>query len=444
MRQIRGTVRLLTAMLLLALPSELRAQVPGPASAGVATGDVAGSRPTFSWGAVPTATWYYLWVRDSTGADKLTQWYTAETLGCAAGPLCSVTLDLAMSQGLAEWWVQTWNASGFGPWSATRTVRVSSVQTGGTSAFFGSYAPANSTGITNTAAGAEIFTALTSGSQNVGVGYRALNAVTNGQQNVAVGVSALKSITTGSQNTALGSFALSATTNAVVNTAVGVDALYSNVTGSYNTAVGANALRYSTQDFNVGLGNYAGSQFTSGSSNIFLGYAAGSNLTGAASANILIGHPGTVGDNSTIRIGNGQGSAFISGVYASTVSSRVVYVDSNGRLGTLSSSRATKRNIRPLGDSSARLFDLRPVAFQYRSSPVGSRDIEYGLIAEEVAKAFPELVDRGTSGTPETVRYHLLTPLLLNELQKARADVDALMTELRELKARLASLEQRR
>jgi hypothetical protein len=38
-----------------------------------------------------------------------------------------------------------------------------------------------------------------------------------------------------------------------------------------------------------------------------------------------------------------------------------------------------------------------------------------------VAEVFPELVVHDAEGKPETVRYHLLSTLLLNELQKEHA-----------------------
>jgi hypothetical protein len=48
----------------------------------------------------------------------------------------------------------------------------------------------------------------------------------------------------------------------------------------------------------------------------------------------------------------------------------------------------------------------------------GDKPIQFGLVAEEVAEVFPELVVFNKDGTPETVKYQLLEPLLLNELQK--------------------------
>ncbi len=60
---------------------------------------------------------------------------------------------------------------------------------------------------------------------------------------------------------------------------------------------------------------------------------------------------------------------------------------------------------------------LRPVTFRYKAEPAtGSRPIEYGLIAEEVAEIYPELVVLDKDGQPSGVRYHVLPAMLLNEL----------------------------
>ena len=76
--------------------------------------------------------------------------------------------------------------------------------------------------------------------------------------------------------------------------------------------------------------------------------------------------------------------------------------------------------------------------------------MQYGLIAEEVAKVYPELVIRDGSGKIEGVRYDELAPMLLNEVQKQQAvvvtlaaqhEVDAVQLDTQA--AKIASLEQK-
>jgi hypothetical protein len=111
-----------------------------------------------------------------------------------------------------------------------------------------------------------------------------------------------------------------------------------------------------------------------------------------------------------------------------------------GQLGTISSSRRFKEDIRDMDNATERLMDLRPVLFRFKGREGPD---EYGLIAEEVAEVFPDLVVYDSEGKPETVRYHLLSTMLLNELHKEHERVDGLVSELAALTERLAAVEQR-
>ena len=72
-----------------------------------------------------------------------------------------------------------------------------------------------------------------------------------------------------------------------------------------------------------------------------------------------------------------------------------------------------------MNDSSHRLLELRPVTYHYKqASEDGSNPLEYGLIAEEVAKVYPDLVVYGADGKVETVQYQKLTPMLVNEVKR--------------------------
>jgi hypothetical protein len=189
----------------------------------------------------------------------------------------------------------------------------------------------------------------------------------------------------------------------------------------------------------MALGTIAASSFSSGSDNIAIGETAGFNWAGGNNGNIAIGNGGAPADSDTTRIGSGQARAFIAGVRGAATGNAdaiPVLVDSAGQLGTTSSSRRYKRDIRSLAGApeSRALARLRPVSFRYTEEHApGDQSTHYGLIAEEVEEVLPELVV-SEDGRPETVAYQELPPLLLAELQRQRSRFDR-------LKARVARLE---
>jgi hypothetical protein len=153
-------------------------------------------------------------------------------------------------------------------------------------------------------------------------------------------------------------------------------------------------------------------------------------LLTTGSHNIDIGNLGAAAESATIRIGNSnQTRAFTAGIRDVTTGSSdgiPVLIDSNGQIGTASSSRGAKDDIADMGETSAALIELRPVTFHYRSDsdPAGRR-LQYGLIAEEVAEVYPGLVATSRDGRSETVMYQFLAPMLLNEYQKQQRTLEA-------------------
>jgi Chaperone of endosialidase len=141
--------------------------------------------------------------------------------------------------------------------------------------------------------------------------------------------------------------------------------------------------------------------------------------------NIHIANAGTSADDALIGIGGTQTATFIAGIRGVTTGANdalAVLIDSNGQLGTTNSSRRVKTDIHDLADHSRALHQLRPVSFRYRSHPSDGPP-EYGLIAEEVAEIYPELVVLDKDGQPAGVRYHVLPAMLLNEVQKQHAQL---------------------
>jgi trimeric autotransporter adhesin len=115
-----------------------------------------------------------------------------------------------------------------------------------------------------------------------------------------------------------------------------------------------------------------------------------------------------------------QSAAFIAAVAGTNISGgTAIVVSGTGPLGVVSSSRRYKEIIQPMGDVSKRLYNLRPVTFRYKETNAdGTKPYQVGLIAEEVAEVLPQLVVYNSDGQPESVAYHLMPSMLLNELKK--------------------------
>jgi trimeric autotransporter adhesin len=316
----------------------------------------------------------------------------------------------------------------------------------------------NTTGGNNTASGANALFSNTTAGDNTATGYNALYFNTTGEENTASGAGSLYSNTTGYQNTASGYQALFSNTvgnhntvsgfealysntNGNSNTADGDLALYSNTTGYHNTASGSNALFSNTTGImNVAFGLEALYSNTTGSNNIAVGTNAGYHLT-LGSNNIDIGNQGVAGESGTVRIGTAGThiATYIAGIENAKVTGAAVYVTSSGQLGVLASSERYKTAIAPMGANTKKLQQLRPVTFHLMSDSSGTR--QYGLIAEEVNKVFPELVIRDDAGNIQGVRYDELAPMLLNEVQKQQQLISVQAAKIASLERQLAGIQ---
>jgi hypothetical protein len=207
-----------------------------------------------------------------------------------------------------------------------------------------------------------------------------------------------------------------------------LSAMEGDTVGNSNSAIGVNAL--------LNLSNTACGYLALGSKNTGVNNTANS---------------GSLNDNAVIRIGTqgtnpvNQTSCFAAGIRGVTTGNNdaiPVVIDSNGQLGTVSSSRRFKEDIHDMDTVSSGMMRLRPVTFRYQKPFAdGSKPIQYGLIAEEVADVYPDLVAHSADGQIETVKYQVLDSMLLNELQKEHRQVQEQAETIRLLEARLAVLE---
>jgi len=288
----------------------------------------------------------------------------------------------------------------------------------------------NTTGTNNTAAGIGALGSNTSGSDNTANGFAALLLNTTGNSNTAVGFEALFANSTGFENAATGLRALFASTTGFHNTADGFSALSRNTTGNHNTANGDDALGNNTSgNDNTADGAHSLENSSIGSGNTALGFGACDNVTTASNVTCL--GFGVAGAN----ISN---SSYIGGVFGQTApGGTAVFINSSGKLGTITSSRRFKEEIKPMERTSEALFALEPVTFRYKKEidPAGTH--QFGLVAEEVEKVNPDLVVRDREGKPYTVRYEAVNAMLLNEFLKEHRRVQELEQEIAALTATL-------
>jgi hypothetical protein len=265
-----------------------------------------------------------------------------------------------------------------------------------------------------TAVGFQALGNATGGAGNSGFGYQTLFNNTDGTGNAAIGAQVLFNNTTGTSNTASGVSALFSNTIGNYNTATGGGSLTANVTGDSNTAIGEQALQANISGSdNTAVGFQTLFYNTNGSHNIALGGGAGVNVI-AADHVICIGAAGDDVSN----------TCYIDQIFnAVSFGGSAVFIDSNNKLGTITSSRRFKDEIKPMEQASETLFALKPVTFRYKKEIDPTRLSQFGLVAEEVEKINPDLVVRDKNGKPYSVRYDQVNAMLLNEFLKEHKKV---------------------
>jgi hypothetical protein len=294
----------------------------------------------------------------------------------------------------------------------------------------------------NTAEGQDALFSLTNGTSNTANGYSALKANTNGDRNTANGALALFTNVTGSENTATGYAALFFNRGSL-NTATGIAALHSNATGTNNTANGQRALSDNLSGSkNTANGSGALGNNTMGDNNTADGFQAlGANTTG--SSNIALGNNAGSSVNTAddvICIGAAGAdvshSCYIGNIFNQpSPSGLAVFVNSDGKLGTIMSSRRFKEDIKPMDKTSEDILALQPVTFRYKKDFDPTGTAQFGLVAEDVAKVNSDLVVRDKEGKPYSVRYDQVNAMLLNEFLKERKRVEDQQETIAQLKS---------
>ena len=200
---------------------------------------------------------------------------------------------------------------------------------------------------------------------NTAEGQAALFSLTTGVANTAVGWLSLNTLDTGKFNTAMGAGTLIGNT-ADQNTAIGAGALFNTSTGANNTAIGIAALSNNTTGSNnVALRSGAGASATTGSNNVYVG----------------AGMQGAAGESN---------ACYIKSIFGQISSSGLpVLINSNNKLGTTTSSKRFKKEIKAMDKASEALLALKPVTFRYNNKIDPTGTTQFGLVAEQVEKVNP-------------------------------------------------------
>ena len=310
----------------------------------------------------------------------------------------------------------------------------------------------NTSGFFNSATGAYSLANNTTGLHNTANGYAALYRNADGTDNTAAGFAALYHNTTAAFNCAFGAQALFNNLKAWTNNAFGVQALFNNLTGETNNSFGTGALFANTEGesnnafghlalennvdgiWNNAFGFNALDSNVSGSFNTAIGDSAGFDIDG--DGNVCIGE-GVLGesganDSTYIRNVNTTAQPIVAGVDGVTVDL------TTGRLGHGVSSQRYKEQIKPMDKASEMLFSLKPVTYRYKKEIDPKQTLDFGLIAEEVAKVSPELAIRDAKGQVSNVRYNAINAMLLNEFLKEHQQVAEQQATIAELKSTVA------
>jgi hypothetical protein len=364
-----------------------------------------------------------------------------------------------------------------------------SMTTGEGLAAFGWNAANLNTADNVTALGHNTLGVNTTGANNTAVGNAALNVNTTGGLNTAVGRQALVSNTTASNNTAVGYQAGYANVLGTNNTFIGYSAGHESsaaTTTGYNTAVGAYAgYSLTTGTRNTFIGSFqsggtagSGSAITTGSANSILGAYTGNggSLDIRTSSNQIVlsdgdGNPRLWGDsggswmfgtsrsfarglvdiptsggNAGIPLAisrGGDGGAFVQFYSTNSTTTVIGNIYNNSNTSTAyntSSDYRLKENITPMTGALAKVAQLKPVTYKWKSNGSDGQ----GFIAHELAEVVPDCVTGAkdavdADGNPvyQGIDTSYLVATLTKAIQELKTIVDAQAAEIAELKTKV-------
>jgi hypothetical protein len=139
-------------------------------------------------------------------------------------------------------------------------------------------------------------------------------------------------------------------------------------------------------------------------------------------------------------------ACYIASIFGQTSANGIpVLINSSNKLGTATSSKRFKEEIKPMDKASEALLGLKPVTLRYKKEIDAAGTSQFGLVAEDLEAINPDLVVHDQEGRPYTVRYDAVNAMLLNEFLKEHRQVQKLeanaMQQQRQIEALTAGLQ---
>lgn len=250
--------------------------------------------------------------------------------------------------------------------------------------------------------------------------------------NNSFGKGVLQKLTTGSRNLSMGYSSLLNNLSGSYNVSIGTDSLHTNKFGLHNMGIGTSSLYGIVNNYNIGIGSLAGSNFNYGSNNIYIGYRALSS-NNIINNETLIGNDTTGNGSNTVTIGN----TLINKVYMNKNGDAEIYA--NGIINT--SDKNLKKNIEPIKLGLDFINQLNPVLYEWKNKENNKKS--HGLIAQEVEETMNNLnmskneyslVNYDESNNKYGINYTELIGPLIKAVQE-------LSNENKELKERIWTIE---
>jgi trimeric autotransporter adhesin len=330
----------------------------------------------------------------------------------------------------------------------------------------------NTTGVRNVALGGlqagvqgAALAANTTGGNNIGIGVGALTSNTTANDNLGIGTNALALNTTGNNNQAFGSSAGSSLTTGSGNLLLGMRAGSNLTTGTANTFVGPNwntdgagaAMTTGVGNTIVGAftGNQGGLDIRTATNRIVLSDGSGNPrgiFDGDGSFYIGLTPPPGYGGNAAYVItylgSTRPAMRLYDTLTGSTPSTVINFVRNGNSVGQIfttdtatsyvtSSDYRLKENVQPMTGALAKVSQLKPCTYTWKSSGSAGQ----GFIAHELQEVVPEGVYGEKDGVDKdgNPEYQGIdTSFLVATLTAAIQEQQAIITDL---KARIEILE---